>query len=866
MPDALSATYRLQLTPRFGFREAKQLIDDLAALGVECLYLSPIFEARRASEHGYDITDPTRIRDELGGRDGLEQLLHAAREAGLCVLLDIVPNHMAAHHENPWWWDVLKHGQSSRFARVFDIDWQAGEGRVILPVLGESLEDVIARGELRIQRGSFHDPNEMCFTYFEHQFPIQPDTQPNHTSDKQHIAEILAQQAYVPQYWREGVKKINYRRFFDVNELVGVRVEDDAVFDLSHELIVQLAQSRAIHGLRVDHIDGLRTPQTYLDRLDVAISRTPPADRSSLNAIYVEKILAPDETLNPRWVTTGTTGYEYLNRLNALFVNPNGFARIQEHAREIECAPGSFHACQRISKNEALEHIFQPEINRLTGMLHDLVDHEHAHDALRRALVAFVTALDVYRSYVMDETNRQDNLLRIDRAHRTAHEQCVDDDSEIGRALEALAGLLRSVCDPQQRAGNEQRITFASRLEQLSGAAMAKGHEDTALYRYISLTSLNEVGGEPVLAPDPVSDLHHLNTQRAADWPAALNTTATHDTKRGEDTRMRINVLSELADEWTSALDRWHDWHAPLREHTSAGPAPSRAHEVLFYQSLLGIRPTMDDSLESLAQRLGDYLVKSAREGKQQSNWYAINEAYEHALRSFSENVLLNDAGEAFRNDAQSLIEKTSFFGAIYSLAQSAVKIMSPGVPDFYQGTEFWDLVLVDPDNRRPVEFDRRRAMLRELTNVDFHSTDRIWQLLENWRDGAIKMFVIHRLLSLRKALPELFARGDYKPLAFHGEHSDCVFGFARYLGDAWVITVAPRRVAHLTEPGTFPMGMSVWNDTAVGVPDDCPGQLKDCFTNRVINADENHIVPIGSLFTTLPIAVLTGECVGLSA
>jgi (1->4)-alpha-D-glucan 1-alpha-D-glucosylmutase len=665
------STYRLQLSRDFTFAAAIELVPYLARLGIDWLYLSPIFAAQPGSQHGYDVIDPTVVNPELGGRPALDLLARAAHDAGLRLLVDIVPNHQAATAENARWQKAL----ATREPGWFDVEWVDGEPR--------------------------------------------------------------------------------YRRFFDVDQLVGVRVEDESVFRETHALVFELLAQGVVDGLRVDHVDGLADPGEYLERLQRATDGA---------YTVVEKIVARDETLPP-WPVAGTTGYEAGDALTALCIDPDGRAHLVEGLAR-ENGSRTFAEVEHESKAYVLDTSFTAEWDRLLDLLAD--------DMLVPALREVTLALDVYRTYADTPA---------DRAHfaRAAG-------GLTARTAEALAARLLT--------GSPSGL--ATRWRQLSGPVMAKGHEDTACYRYPALLAQNEVGGNPGADErDAVERFHRL----AAGY-GGLIATSTHDSKRSEDVRARLAVLSERSPAFETALRRW-------RVLVEPDPRVTPPELRFVAQTLLGAWPLEASGLPEFATRVDDYLTKALREAKQSSNWISPNEAHERAVIDCALATIDND-GKLFHDAFGPLVDEVMFFGALNSLAMLTWKLGMPGTPDVYRGSELWDLTLVDPDNRRPVDFDRRRTLLAEHERADARA------LLRDWRSGAVKLHVTASGLHARRERRELFARGEYVPL----DTPPGVFAFARRLGDEWAVAVAPRFATRITTCGVWPIGTEAWGDAVLTLPD----------------------------------------------
>lgn len=687
------STYRLQVRREFDLAAATSLVPYFRQLGVDWIYLSPIFAAVPGSAHGYDVIDPTVVNPELGGRAALDELSRVAHESGLRILIDIVPNHEAAATENARWQAAL----ASHEPGWFDVDW--------------------------------------------------PDGQPR------------------------------YRRFFDVSGLVGVRVEDDAVFRESHALIFELLDRGVVDGLRVDHVDGLAEPGAYLERLH---------GRTAGAFTVVEKIVARDEVL-PGWPVAGTTGYEAGDALTELAIDPDGRAAL-EAALLSENSGVRFAEVEHESKVFVLDRSFQPEWTRVLELLGD--------DGLAPTLREITLNLDVYRTY----GNTPDDHARFDRAAE-------------GLDTEAVARL-------RERLFTNTSTELATRWRQLSGPVMAKGHEDTACYRYPALLAQNEVGGNPGSdVRSAVPRFHDL-----AHGYSGLVATSTHDSKRSEDVRARLCVLSERSEEFARGLARWRGLVDPAADVTAV--------ETRFVaQTLLGAWPLGSGELPDFGARVAEYLTKSLREAKQLTNWINPDESHERAVIACAQRSVEDDGArllEAFGD----LVDDVMFFGALNSLATVTWKLAMPGTPDIYRGCELWDFSLVDPDNRRPVDFDQRRQMLDAIDQPDTNAA----ALLDDWRSGAIKLHVTAQGLRCRRDHPDLFLRGDYVPL----DTPEGIFAFARHLDGVWAVAAAPRLATGITPYGQWPVGPAAWGDAVVSLPD-----------------ESNTEIRIAELLCTLPAALV---------
>ena len=817
------AAYRLQLRNGVGFAEAARLAPYLAALGVSHLHISPPFKAAAGSTHGYDVVDPNVLDPVLGGDTAFAALGDALREAGLGLIVDIVPNHMGIGPENAWWQDVLRHGRDSPHAAIFDIDFEGdAEGRLVLPALGRPAEEAIDAGELRI--------DGPALAYFEQRFPVVEGSLEAAGGD---LTALLAAQHYRLVPWREGARSRNYRRFFDIDGLAGVRVEQPEVFAATHRLILDLVQRGLVQGLRIDHVDGLADPPAYLRLLDEqtrqAAGRTVP--------IWVEKILVGAERLPADWPVAGTTGYEFAATATRILLDGDGLETLDRLRRRFDPDAGDLHAIEKAAKRETLERLFPGELAGLTRELAALLGRPQV--AVREALEALIVAFPVYRTYLGErepgDVDRKILACALCRAASSVGEAA-------GKALDQLAMLLTSPLDPET-------AHLAARLQQLSGPVMAKSVEDTAFYRFPRLLALNEVGGEPAATSLDDAEAHRLLAERGRAWPIALLATATHDTKRGEDARARLLVLAELPELWAEAVERWR--------RLNAGVRPDGLHpldELSLYQSLVGAWPPAlapDDppGLAELAERLSGWQRKSLREAKQRSSWLEPDEAYEATADRFLAALLDPGRSVQFLDELWRLIGRVAPAGAANGLAQTLIKLTAPGVPDIYQGGELWDHSLVDPDNRRPVDWAARELHLHAAEGLDVQLAD--------WRSGAVKQHLIARVLDFRRRRPELFTEGEYLPLEIEGPARPHVFAFARRVGGTVAITLAGRRMAHLLDGDVPRAAAHAWGDSVLVLPDALAGRsYRDLLGEAEVTVGAGRI-PLVQVLTTLPVALL---------
>jgi len=756
------STYRVQIRPDFDLHATAELASYLAALGVSHLYSAPILQAAPGSVHGYDVVDPTRISDALGGEPGRLALMEALREHGLRLVVDIVPNHVgvAVPVANPAWWDVLRLGQASPYAQWFDIDWS--RGRVLLPILADTPD---ALDDLTIEAGELR--------YHEHRFPIAFGTGVGTPRDVHNL------QHYELVSWRRGNRDINYRRFFAVSGLAAVRVEDPAVFAAIHGEVLRWYAGGHVDGIRVDHPDGLRDPAGYLEQLHAA---APDA------WLVAEKITEADEEL-PDWPIAGGTGYDALREVSGVFVDPAGEEQFTALDAELTGAVTDWIALVHRSKTEVASELLRAEVQRLVRLAADGAPGQFSDGDLESALVELLAQFPVYRSYLPDGA---EHLQQASAAARAAR-------PDLAEAFDVLVPRLG---DPDDE--------LAIRFQQTSGPVMAKGVEDTACYRWTRFTALNEVGGAPAQFGVTPEAFHAAAAHRQERWPAAMTTLSTHDTNRSEDVRARLAVLAELPEEWAATVHRWHD----------AAPLPDGSLAHLLWQTVVGAWPIEAD-------RLHAYLEKAAREASTVTNWADPDEEFEAALHAVADRALTD-----LRADVDSFVQRIRFDGWSNSLGQRVLQLAGPGVPDVYQGCELWDYSLVDPDNRRPVDFTARRELLAKI--------DDGWQPPID-PSGAAKLLVIARTLRLRRERPDLF--GGYTPLTADGPAAEHAVAFDR--GGA--VAVATRLPVRLRRQGG-------WGATTLSLPSLPDGVWTDQFTGAEYPAGE---VRLEVLLDRYPVALL---------
>ena len=786
------------------------------------------------------MADATELDPTLGGMAGFEALAHSLREHGLGLILDIVPNHMGIGPDNPWWWDVLEHGRSSRYAGFFDIDFDRDpDGKLVLPTLGSPLDEILSKGELKLKRDEAK--GGLVLAYYDTPFPLAPGSAKGldpERVDEGAMRRLLDAQAYRLAFWRESERR-NYRRFFDIGELAGLRIELPEVFEATHALIFDLVERGLVQGLRVDHVDGLADPKGYLDRLQDRLRHITRSDQPFY--VLVEKILVGEERLPADWPVAGTTGYEFANQVLGLLVDPEGIDPLERLRAEMTGEPDPFPAVVDRAKRLVLEKLFAGELNVLAEKAHRLLD--LPQDAAKAAITELLVAFPVYRTYRRDEPLGAADRAVLERAVAAARSRL---EGEKAAALDRVLSLIEGDQDAERQA-------WVTGFQQLSGPVMAKALEDTAFYRFPRLLALNEVGGEPDargVAPDA---FHAMNAERLAEWPHTMLGTATHDTKRGEDTRARLAVLSEVPEAWAEAVRGWRGLNAAVR--------PASLHpkdEYTLYQALVGVwpeglEPGDEAALAALRGqadvRVRGYLAKALREGKERTSWLDQDAGYEEEALGFVDALFDPARSRPFLDGLRDFVNRVAPAGHANALAQLLVKLTAPGVPDVYQGTELWDLSLVDPDNRRPVDWRAREDLLDDGRQGD---------PARDWVGGAIKMRVLARTLAFRRQQPELYAVGDYLPLALEGEKAGHAFAFARRQGGLVAVTLVGRHQAALLDPGRPPPAPPErWGDTALVLPEDLAGTaFEDRLTGATL-ATAGRRLPLRRALAALPVALL---------
>lgn len=953
-----TATYRLQFNRTFTFQHACRIVPYLAELGISHCYASPFLKSRAGSAHGYDITDHAAFNPEIGTEQDFKQFVAELHAAGMGLILDFVPNHMAvATNDNAWWMDVLEDGPSSPYAHFFDIDWMPLKPdlahKVLLPVLGDQFGKVLEDGKLilKLDQGSF------SLHYFERYYPIATRSigmilqhrfeelrqllaaedpnlieyqsiltaishlPPRTETDADKIAEgrrerevirrrlndlceqsleirqflsenvrlfngapgdprsfdlldqLLLNQAYRLAFWQVAADEINYRRFFDVNELAAICIENPTVFEKAHQLVFRLIDEGLVDGIRIDHPDGLFDPRSYFTQLVSSTGRATRPDAASPAPadfyLVVEKILGRGEHLPEDWPVHGTTGYDFLNAVNGLFVDRSAAAAFDTIYMRFTHERTDFRELAYRCKKLIMDASMSSEISGLGHELDRISERDRSSRdftlrGLGEAIREVIACFPVYRTYTtadgVPERDKRYVELAVARAKRRnpAVSESIFDFVKDNLLLKL-----------PEHASDEARLAqqeFVSRFQQVTSPVMAKAVEDTAFYIFNRLVSLNEVGGDPEKFGVATAAFHQQNCERLAHWPHSLLATSTHDTKRSEDVRARINVLSELPGEWRSLVFRWSRTNQRKKTEIEGELAPSRNDEYLLYQTLIGTWPVAADwDRKQYVQRIQQYMLKAAREAKVQTSWISPHAAYEQSLLNFVTGILDESVGRSFLSSFVPFARTIAEFGVCNSVSQVILKLTCPGVPDIYQGTELCDLSLVDPDNRRPVDFDRRVQWLSALSSRFSATEDRrrlIDDAIEHRHEGLLKVLVIWQILQFRKSHPDLYARGSYVPLAPNGARQENVCAFVRSIPGISVVVAVPRFLSQLG-PGPWPGDATAWGDTRLPLPQDLArGRLRNVLTGESVDIDtkpEEGLL-VSSIFGTLPFAVLSME------
>lgn len=893
------STYRLQFHKDFTFVDFEKIIPYLQKLGVSTIYASPIFEATPGSVHGYDGVNPHRINPEIGTEEQLRNITKQLKKHGINWLQDIVPNHMAFHSNNEWLMDVLEKGPQSLYASFFDVAWNSNiyHGRIMVPFLGSPLEDVINNNELTVA----YEKQRFVLKYYDSTYPLQPKTyatilQAASDEPLQAVQQLIAQvpkmedEKTLAEQWNEfrlqldalmkndAVKtyinkcieainrkpdqlkqiteeqsyrlchhietdhQINYRRFFTVNGLICLNIHINEVFERYHEVINKLVDDGVFDGLRIDHIDGLYDPTKYLKQLRELVGEE--------TYIVVEKILEHGEALPTNWPIQGNTGYDFLSMVNNLFTNRRSQKSFSEFYGKLTNNHTSIHQQLHNKKEYILYHHMGGELENLYQlfMQSNLVaakDYSCMRtEDIKTAIGEFLIQCPVYRYYANAlplQQKEADDVQDIFNRVRQSRQ-------DLTPAVELLEKVLLHKLHEHDEAYNKNALHFYQRCMQFTGPLMAKGVEDTLMYTYNRFIDHNEVGDSPEAFGSSVKEFHQQMQERQQQWPLTINTTSTHDTKRGEGVRARLNVLTEMTDEWISHVEEWMKMNANLKKNC----APDANDEYFIYQTLIGVYPMPGQDDDNIQQRIEEYLQKALREAKTHSNWTTPNTEYEEATKAFATSLL--DTQRPFWKSFITCQQKVAGFGMINSLSQVLLKFTCPGVPDVYQGTELWDLSLVDPDNRRAVDYERRIQYLDKIESANAKD-GLIKELWHNRYNAQIKLWLVHALMNKRKQNADVFAYGEYIPLQVEGEYRKHIIAFARRHKNDWYVVAAPLNTSQLCKDQNTEMLQVDWKDTRIVLPQQAPTSWQNVLLQS--EAKQQGDLTINNIFKTVPLALI---------
>ena len=886
-----ASTYRVQLHRDFNFKDLLEIIDYLAELGITTIYAAPILKSIKGSIHGYDVTDPHTIDPEIGSIDDLRIISHKLKQKGMYWLQDIVPNHMAFDKANFRLMDVLERGSNSNYYNYFDINWNhpspALNQKLMVPFLGNDVKQCVKEQQIKL---SFSH-NGFEIHYFETRYPLSlsayeylfssvnsesakktqinwsdfllhPASRSNYSAWQEHkskwipllsvndrraideivstinkneniLLNLLDRQFYVLTHWKITEKEINYRRFFTVNQLICLRMEEEYVFNEYHQFLHLLFMEGLIHGLRIDHIDGLKSPAIYIQNLRALFGDS--------CYIIAEKILEAKETIPQSWPLQGTSGYEFLAFVNRLLTDKKGAKKLVEFYKTLVPELPTYRKLVFENKRLILESYMGGEWDNLVHYFFDLkLSSENVEKTkIKEALGLFMVSLPVYRIYPDKLPLEEGDLKIIQETFAKASHF----DASCKNELDYLHNLI--ISPPSEKQNNV--LVFLQRLMQFTGPLTAKGVEDTTFYVYNPLISHDEVGDSPSKLGITIDEFHARMLERQQAAPLSLNATATHDTKRGEDVRVRLNVLSEVPDEWQTVVNQWLEMNKQFRQQVRGKTAPSINDEYFIYQSLVGGFPEDLIVSDTWIKRLQKYIIKVVREAKVNSNWESPDENYENACTEFIAEILKDD--RQFLPSVLSVVQKNSRYANIHALTQVLIKITAPGIPDVYQGCELWDLSYVDPDNRRPVDYPVRKNYLNEIIQKEKDGFDQLLKFLASHRNAGVeKLFVTWKALNFRKQHELIFREGTYQQLQVTGTETFAV-AYARQFKNKWVLVVLPSALSD-SETGDIS-----WKDSYIELPEEAPSRWKNIFTGKIIQ--QGRQLSLEQLLFEFPVALL---------
>jgi (1->4)-alpha-D-glucan 1-alpha-D-glucosylmutase len=872
-----SATYRIQLSKNFTFSQLNQIIPYLNQLGVSTIYASPVLQAIKESEHGYGVTNPDVINPEIGTPQEMEKLTIALRALGISWLQDIVPNHMAFDADNYRLMDVLERGRNSSYAGYFDIDWEHPyfKDKLAVPFIGEPLEEALAQQKITVEwqdglwvKYSWGNRYPLNLKAYELLIKHLPDAPPiptlqqhltkdykqwqqakaawvqqfNHdavqealeyiNASEQKLSALLQEQHFVLITEKESTQRLNYRRFFTINSLICLRMEEQWVFDDYHRYIHQLYKKGWIQGLRIDHIDGLKDPEQYINRLHNLFGKS--------CYIIAEKILEVKEALPQTLDIQGTSGYEFLSYINQVITDTKGAQQLFAYYAEQVPEFADYEKLVFEKKRSYLETFMNGEWDNLLRLLLKLKvvnTQDIDTDMMKQALATWMAALPQYRLYINRLPVKDSDTDLLNHTLQQAIKRMPQQQP----ALQQIHNVF------VQKVDEQQQLQFIQKLMQLTGPLAAKGIEDTVFYLYNPLISHNEVGDAPCVLGIPIHEFHHKMIERHQKNPLSLNNTSTHDTKRGEDARIRINIISEMPGEWTKLVQHWQQLHQPLQQQVGNMQLPLFNDAYFFYQALLGGYPESLQTTPECLDRTTEYLTKAMRESRLVTSHLHPHQEYENANLSFIRAIY--QPSSQFTQTLLPFLQKVIEQACIYTLVQVAIKMTAPGIPDVYQGCELWDLSYADPDNRRKVNFNLRMQMLQQLQQLKQNPAALLQWAEDNKHSGAQKLLVTHLLMDYRKHNKEFFVKAEYVPLQIAvGER--LLLGYMRHYKNSWMLVLLPLNLLNRSQ--------SVWQKLRLKLPPHAPQQWRNLFTGQTVNTVSQPTLP--SLVQTFPIAVLVSS------
>lgn len=893
------STYRIQFHKDFTLDDFEKIIPYLQKLGIKTVYASPILEAVPGSTHGYDGINPQKINPEIGDEEQLKKISENLKAKGMHWLQDIVPNHMAFHSGNKWLMDVLEKGRMSRYASFFDITWKE-DSPIMVPFLGDTLECIAERKELKTDFSG----SRLVFRYFDQEYPLNPasylsvlecdreqpqevqqvinrireiqpitDKEAFHTlweemlnqfsswlnqegirnyldrclemtnEDPRKILSLAKKQHYLLCHWQETDQRINFRRFFTINGLISLNIQHAEVFKEYHRLALDLLKEGTVHGLRIDHIDGLYDPSAYLQQLREVVGED--------TYLVVEKILEPGEELPREWMIQGTTGYDFLSIVNNVLTYQPSEQKFQKYYQALTENSRSIHEQIREKKAFILFNYMGGDLDNLVHtfigqkLINDKIFTSIGYNTLKKAIAEFLIQCPVYRFYGNTFPLPEEEQAAISEILKRIRESRED----LVPAIHVLEDVLLKNSQSNDEHYTNRVAHFYKRCMQFTGPLMAKGVEDTLMYTNSRFIGHNEVGDSPESFGIDIKDFHKQMIKRQTYWPLAINATSTHDTKRGEDASARLNVLTDMAPDWIDSVNEWKDLNKKLKKNNS----PDDNDEYFIYQSLVATYPMPGKLDDSYLPRLQEYLTKALREAKRHSNWTSPNEEYEQATRHFAASLL--NKKNTFRKKFEGFHKKIADVGILNSLSKVLLKFTCPGVPDTYQGCELWDLSMVDPDNRRPVDYSSRMESLDQLNAEDENYEKHLQSLWKDRYDATIKLWLIHTLLKERDQNPLLFSKGQYIPLEVKGKYKEHILAFARRYQRHWFITVVPLHTGKMCKEQEADLITLDWKNTKIVLPKEAPMHWENVLLKSKGKSQKDILVK--DLFHPIPVAVL---------